>query len=113
MLIFEIQGIGWDLSMTRISYKLMKRTTKSEKFEKSLKMYDIINFQTIRYRLTALCKIFHLIVNYKFTRPVSILRLPKEKKALTENSKKLSEKSVKAIREWTFQRKSFLFSVNF
>ena len=90
-----------------------EKNNKNEKFEKSLKMYNIINFQTIRYRLTALCKIIHLIVNYKFTRLVSILRLPKEKKALTENSKKLNEKSVKAISEWTFQRKSFLFSVNF
>ena len=29
--IFELQEIGWDLSITRISYKLTKRTTKSKK----------------------------------------------------------------------------------
>ena len=34
MLDFEKQGFGWDLSMMRISYKLTKRKTKSEKFEK-------------------------------------------------------------------------------
>ena len=28
--------------------------TKTEKVEKSLKMYNIINFMTIRYKLTAL-----------------------------------------------------------
>ena len=38
ILIFGIQGIGWDLSMMRISFKLTKRTTKTERFEKSLKM---------------------------------------------------------------------------
>ena len=30
VLIFEVQGIGWDLSMMRISYKLTKRTTENE-----------------------------------------------------------------------------------
>ena len=58
MLIFEIQGIGWDLSMTINSYKLTKRTTKTEKFEKSLKMYNIINFKT-----PCSSKIVHLIGN--------------------------------------------------
>ena len=67
MLIFELQGIVWDLSMTRISYKLTKRTTKTEK---SLKTYDIINFKTIPYKLTASGNIIHLIVSYKFMRPV-------------------------------------------
>ena len=91
MLIFEIQGIGRDLSTTRISYKLTKRT-KTEKFEKSLKMYNIITYNTIRYSLTVSGNIIHLMVNYKFTRPVSILQLPKEKKAIKANSKKLGEK---------------------
>ena len=31
------QGIGWELSMMRISYKLTERTTKTEKFENFLK----------------------------------------------------------------------------
>ena len=78
MLIFEIQGIGCDLSMSRIDYKLMKTTTKTEKYEKSLKIYNIINFKYLRCKLTASGNIIYLIVNYKFMRPVSILRLPKE-----------------------------------
>ena len=53
MLSFETQGIGRDLSMMRISFNLKKITTKTDNFEKSLKMY-IINFMTIRYDLTAL-----------------------------------------------------------
>ena len=36
ILIFEIQGFGWDLSMMRINYKLTKRTTKTEKFKKKI-----------------------------------------------------------------------------
>ena len=80
MLIFEIQGNGRDLSITRISYKMTKRTTKTAKFEKSLKMYNIINFKTIRYKLTASGKINHLIGIYKFMRTVSTLRLLKELK---------------------------------
>ena len=35
MLFFEIQELGRDLSMTKISYKLTERTTKTEKFEKN------------------------------------------------------------------------------
>ena len=63
----------------KISYKLTKRTTKTEKFEKKLKMY-IINFKTIRYKLSASGNIIHSVFNYKFMRPVSNLRLPKEQK---------------------------------
>ena len=79
-LIFGIQGIGWDLSMTRISYKLTKRTTKTEKFEKILEMYNIIIYKTIGYKLTASGNITNLTVNYKFMKPIRILRLPKNKK---------------------------------
>ena len=35
MFIFEIPGIVWDLSMLRISFKLTKRITKTEKKEKN------------------------------------------------------------------------------
>ena len=41
-------------------------------------MYDIINFQTIRYKLTALGNIIHSIINYKLMRPVSDLRQTQE-----------------------------------
>ena len=52
ILVFKIQGIGWYLSMMRINYKLTKRT-KTEEIEKSLKMYNIIHFKTIRYKRSA------------------------------------------------------------
>ena len=97
MLILIIQRIEWDLSMMKISYKLTKTTTKTEKFEKALKMYNIINSQTIRYKLSASVNIIHSIFNYKLMRPVSTLRLPKENRQKQQIRKKESEKSVKAI----------------
>ena len=63
----------------RISYKLTKRTTKTEKIEENFKMY-VINLMTIRYKLATSDKIIHSKLNYKFMRPVSILRTRKEKK---------------------------------
>ena len=65
--------------MMKKSYKLTKRTTKTEKFEKKFKI-QIINFKTIRNKLSALGNIIHLIFNYKLMRPVSNFRLPKNKK---------------------------------
>ena len=44
--ISEIPEIGWDLSLMKINYNLTKRTTKTDLFEKYLKMY-IINIKTI------------------------------------------------------------------
>ena len=41
MLFFETQEIGCDLSLMKISYSLTKKTTKTGKFEKNLKMYAI------------------------------------------------------------------------
>ena len=38
---FEIQRIGWDLLMTRMIYK-------NEKFQKSLKLYNLRKFKTTR-----------------------------------------------------------------
>ena len=52
MLFFEIQGNEWNASLMRISYKMTKRTPKTEKIENYLKMYIII-FLTIRYELAA------------------------------------------------------------
>ena len=99
MLVFELQEIGRDHSMMKISYKLTKRTTKTEKFEiKELKMF-IINFKTIHYELSASGNIIHSIVNYKLMRPVSNLRLPKELEKRQFQEKKLSEKSVEGIKK--------------
>ena len=46
----------------KISYNLTKRTTKTEKFEKNFNMI-IINFKTIRYKLTALGNFVHSMLN--------------------------------------------------
>ena len=75
--------------MTTVSYKLTKRTTKTEKFEKFLKMYNIIIYKTIGYKVTASGNITHLIVNYKFMRPIRILRLPKNKKNQKQKTQKI------------------------
>ena len=65
MLIVEKQGVGWDPSMMRIINKLTKRTTKTGKFEKSLKIHLIVNFKTIRFLtfLTASGNIVQSILN--------------------------------------------------
>ena len=48
-LVFKIQGIVWDLSMLRITrYKLTKRTTKTEKVEKSLNIIKKYNILILR-----------------------------------------------------------------
>ena len=52
----------------RISYKLAKRTKKTEKIGKSLimvKMYNIINITTVCDKLIASKNIIHAIPNYK------------------------------------------------
>ena len=51
MLFFGIKEIECDLSLMKISYNLTKRTTKTEKCEKYLKI-DIINLETKGYELT-------------------------------------------------------------
>ena len=38
-----------------------KKRTKTEKYKKSLKTSNFLNFSIIRYKLTALRNIFHLI----------------------------------------------------
>ena len=97
MLIFGIHGIGWDLSMMLqavISYKLSKKTTKTEKFEKSLKLYNI-NFMTIRHKLTDSCNIINSILKYKVMKTVSILWLNTRKQQIKKARKKSSEKPLK------------------
>ena len=78
MLIFKIKGIGWELSMMRINYKLTKRTTKTQKFQNFRKKFNIINFITIRYKTTASSNTIHSMLTYKLMRSVSILRLHKD-----------------------------------
>ena len=51
----------------------------------------IINFKTIRYELSGLGIIIHLIFNYKLLRPVSKLRLRKEQKK--QEKQKTQEKN--------------------
>ena len=56
-----------------------KRTTKTEKLEKFLEMYNIINVMIIRYKLTAAGNIIYSAFGYKLMRPVRILRLQRRK----------------------------------
>ena len=46
----------------RIKYKLTERTNKNKKREilKKVNMYKILNFKTIRYKLTASCNIIEI-----------------------------------------------------
>ena len=53
----------------KISYKLTRRTTKTEKFAEYLKMCIITNFETIGYKLTAIFNISYSFLNYKLMRP--------------------------------------------
>ena len=82
--------------MMIISYNLMKRRTlkKFEKPLKILKMYNIINLETIHYKLTALGKVILAILKYKLMRPFRFYGYLKNKrnrlKQQTQN--KLSEK---------------------
>ena len=79
MLNFKLQGSALDLSMMRQIYKLTIKTTKTEKTEtqKILKRYNIINFKTIRQKLTASGNIIQQSL-IKSLKSISILRLPKE-----------------------------------
>ena len=60
-IVFELQGIRWNLSMMRINYKFTKRT-KPEKYEKISDKEKIVNFNAIRYKLSALSNIIHSIL---------------------------------------------------
>ena len=55
-----------------------EKNNKNKKNLKSLKINNIINFKTIRYKLTALGNIIHSILNYRLMRPVSVLRQTQE-----------------------------------
>ena len=83
-----------------------EKNKKTEKFEKSLKMYNIINFETIRYKWLPR-NLNPWILNYMLLRPVSILRLKNRPKPLTR--KKIErEKSLKN----NFLVMTFLSSIN-
>ena len=105
MLIFETQEIGCDFSLMKISYKLRKKTTKTEKFEKHLKVY-IINFKTKSYELTASGNIINSTLNYKLKRVVSNLRLPKKQKQakIAISRKKRARKVSKALKNKLFPK---------
>ena len=53
-----------------------KKTEKIEKSFRILKMYKIICFDTIRYKLNASENINHSVLNCKLMKPPRILRLP-------------------------------------
>ena len=85
-----------------------EKNNKNWNVWKNLKKYSIMNFETIRYKPTALGNIIQSMVNYEFMSALSILRLPKEKRAKTANSR-----SFEAIRKWSFQYKLFYFQLLF
>ena len=116
MLYFKLQGIVWDLSIMRINYKLTIKATKSEKIEKSLKVfkrYNIINFISIRNKLTALGDPFHSILNYNLMGPVSFLRLPKELKKQKQQIQKKNERKVSKPLKNEIFCKFLIPSINF
>ena len=63
----------------KVSYKLVKRTTKTEKYEKSLILY-IPHSRTILYEVKGLGNIKHAVRIHRLIKSVSSLRLPKEQK---------------------------------
>ena len=77
----------------------LTKIRKTEKIEKSLKIYNVINFNAIRYKLTASGNVVHSIISYKLMRPVSILRLHKSRQKQKNQKKKLSEKIVEAVKK--------------
>ena len=90
---------------------MTKRTTKYEKIEKSftiLKLYDIINFKTIRNKLSASGKINDSFLNYKLMGPVSCLQLPKEYKKCRNSKfrKKIEREVSKPLKNELFSKKS-------
>ena len=98
----------------KISYKLTKRTTKTVKFEKKLKLY-IIKFKNICSNMSTSDNIVHSIFTYKLMRLVSNLQLPIEQKkqAKTSNSRKnWARKVSKALKSKRFN-KLFPVSNNF
>ena len=96
---FELQGIGWnDQNTLQIDDKNANR-----KYSNNLKTNNIINLYTIRFKLNAMSKIIHSILNKKPMRLVSFLRLHGElKRAKRANSKKLSQKTVEANKKRNF-----------
>ena len=111
MLIFEFQGIGWDLSMVRISYKLRKWTRKNEKFANSMNMHHFINIKTIR-NMTASGYIVYSTLNNKLMRPASIIRLPNmlpKKQAKSAKSKRNWARKVSKPLETELYSKVFFF----
>ena len=70
--------------MMRISYKLKKRTTKTEELKnpKTLLKNVIISFQTIRSKVTASGNIIHSVLIHNLMGPVSFILLTKEWKII-------------------------------
>ena len=108
-LIFQRHGTGYDLSMMRISYKLTKRPTKTEKFEKSLKKYNII--KTICYKLTASgTSIIQSSITSWVDRSAFYGYIKKKNRQKQQNQKIFIEKSVEVNKKWTVQYNFSIFS---
>ena len=70
----------------------------------SLRTNNIVNFNTIRNKLSALSNIINWILIQRLMKPVSILRLHEEfkKKAKTANSKKIHGEKCRVQKEKNF-----------
>ena len=71
-----------------------EKNNKNWHFEKFLKFCEIITFKTICFKLTASGNIFQSILNYKFIRLFSNLRLKKKKAGKKSRYKKNWERKV-------------------
>ena len=92
-----------------ISYNWTKKTTITEKFEKGLKKY-VINFKTKGYKLTNwFGNVNNSILNFKFKRLVSNLKLPKEQKQQFQE-KNWVRKVSKALKNELFTRNFPMFN---
>ena len=107
--IFEIQGIGWHLTLMRISYKLSKRPTKTE-FEKFCNLFKIINFMTIRYKSTTSGKPFIQYSNKSLQDRSAFYVYMKNKKQAKKRKFKKIGKSIERIPIKKIFSKFFLIS---
>ena len=94
----------------KISYKLTKQSTRTEKISKSLKtliLYNIINFRTIRNKLSGKKFIESLITGlWDWS---AIYGYLKKKKQIKKIKKKIGREKCRSHRKINFPEKVFFF----
>ena len=115
MFTFKIQGIRRDLSMMRLNYNLMKRTTNTEKIEKLSKIYNI---KTLRlFAINWLLRVTSIIQSsitslWDLSTIYGYLKKNKQAKAAI-SKKNWARKVLKPLKNVFFSVKSLLSSLNF